>query len=125
MHDVVKRILTNYEGKLPVSISNQKTNIYLKELGEFAGINEPLLITKYRGVEVVEIKEPKYNLMTSHTARRTFVTLSLEKGMRPETVMEITGHKDYKMFKKYKLLTYDERNFQLKFYFQKHKTYIS
>jgi site-specific recombinase XerD len=36
-----------------------------------------------------------------HTARRTFVTLSLEKGMRPEVVQSITGHEDYKTMKKY------------------------
>ena len=31
----------------------------------------------------------------------TFITLSLEKGMRPETIMEITGHKSLKTFQKY------------------------
>jgi len=45
--------------------------------------------------------KPKYELVTSHMGRRTFVTLSLEKGMRPEIVMKITGHKDYKTFKRY------------------------
>ena len=45
--------------------------------------------------------KPKYELVTSHMGRRTFVTLSLEKGMRPEIVMKITGHKDYATFKRY------------------------
>ncbi|MBM2813808.1 MAG: hypothetical protein HW421_570 [Ignavibacteria bacterium] len=44
-------------------------------------------------------------LITTQTARRTFVTLSLERGLRPETVMEITGHSDYKTFKKYIKIT--------------------
>ena len=70
-----------------------------------AEINESVIVTKYRGLEKVEFLEPKYNFISSHTARRTFVTLSLEKGMRPETVMSITGHKDYKTFKKYIKLT--------------------
>ena len=93
------------EGRLPKLFSNQKTNEYLKELGELAGITESILIIKYRGIEKVEFLEPKYKFISSHTARRTFVTLSLEKGMRPETVMSITGHKDYKTFKKYIKLT--------------------
>jgi len=104
LNDFAKEILERNEYKLPV-LSNQKTNEYLKELAMIAEINEPIIVTKFRGVEVVENKEPKYNLITSHTARRSFVTLSLEKGMRAETVMEITGHKNYKMFKKYIKIT--------------------
>lgn len=97
-------ILERNDFKIRV-ISNQKTNSYLKELAEMAEINESVIITKFRGVEEVEKREPKCNFITSHTARRTFVTLSLEKGMRAETVMEITGHKCYKMFKKYIRIT--------------------
>ena len=100
-----KQVLRRNGGKLPESFSNQKTNQYLKELCELAGFNEMVSIIKYRGVERVEFLEPKYNFIGTHTARRTFVTLSLEKGMRPETVMSITGHKDYKTFKKYIKLT--------------------
>lgn len=100
-----KEIFIRNNGMLPKQLSNQKTNDYLKELGKLAEINQQVLIVKYRGVEKVEILEPKFNLITSHTARRTFVTLSLEKGMRPETVMSITGHKDYTTFKKYIKLT--------------------
>jgi integrase len=74
-------------------------------VGYKAGFNESILMVKYRGVEKVEFIEPKYKFISTHTARRTFVTLSLEKGMRPETVMSITGHKDYHSFKKYIKLT--------------------
>ena len=107
------QILKRNHYKLPV-ISNQKTNEYIKELAELAEINEPVMITKYRGVEAIEFKEPKHNFISSHTARRTFVTLSLEKGMRPETVMEITGHKDYKMFRKYIKITEKIKKIEMK-----------
>ena len=60
---------------------------------------------KYSGTKRIEIEKSKYDFISTHTARRTFVTLSLEKGMRPETVMEITGHKDYKTMKKYLKIT--------------------
>jgi integrase len=100
-----KALLLKNNGMLPKLFSNQKMNDYLKDLGKLAEINESILIIKYRGMEKVEFLEPKYNFISSHTARRTFVTLSLEKGMRPETVMSITGHKDYKTFKKYIKLT--------------------
>ena len=100
-----KGILIKNNGKLPKQFSNQKVNDYLKELGKLAEINEQIHIVKHRGVEKVDFVEPKYKFLCTHTARRTFVTLSLEKGMRPETVMAITGHKDYKTFKKYIKLT--------------------
>lgn len=105
LNDYAKEILTKNNGLLPKLFSNQKTNDYLKDLGKLAGIEEQIQVVKYRGVNKVEFLEPKYNFMCTHTARRTFVTLSLEKGMRPETVMSITGHKDYATFKKYIKLT--------------------
>ncbi|MBM2813809.1 MAG: integrase family protein [Ignavibacteria bacterium] len=96
---IINKYLSNDE-PLPV-ISNQKTNEHLKNLCQIARINDKRKITKYRGAEKIEEIFFKYELISTHTARRTFVTLSLEKGMRPETVMAITGHKDYKTFDKY------------------------
>jgi len=104
LNEFALSILDRNDYKLPV-VSNQKTNEYLKELGKLANLNESIKITKFRGAERIEIVEPKYNFISSHTARRTFVTLSLEKGMNAEEVMEITGHKNYKTFKKYIALT--------------------
>ncbi len=37
----------------------------------------------------------------SHMARKTFVTLSLERGMRPEVLMSFTGHRSFKTMKRY------------------------
>lgn len=100
-----QEILRRNGGMLPKPISNQKMNNYLKEIAKFCGLEEIIRITSYRGTQKIETIEPKYNFITTHTARRTFVTLSLEKGMRAETVMSITGHKDYHTFKKYIKLT--------------------
>jgi integrase len=89
---------------LPV-ITNQRTNIYLKELCQLAGINETTTVSKYRGARRIEFTKPKYEFITSHCARRTFVTQALEAGVRPELVMSVTGHKSYKTFKKYIKIT--------------------
>ncbi len=111
-----KKILNKYfsQGKsLPV-ISNQKTNEYIKYICSLAGINEPVPTVHFRGSERIEVTRPKSELVSTHTARRTFVTLSLEKGMRPEVVMAITGHKDYKTFRKYLKITSDVAKKELK-----------
>ncbi|SDK58615.1 Site-specific recombinase XerD [Pedobacter sp. ok626] len=105
LNDYAKAILNKHKGNPPQVISNQKMNDYIKEIGELAEINGNIILTQYQGAIRIEKAEPKYNFLSTHTARRTFVTLSLEKGMRPEVVMSITGHKDYPTFKKYIKLT--------------------
>ena len=57
--------------------------------------------TSFIGSKRIEEKIKKHDMISTHTARRTFITISLEKGMRPDIVMSITGHKSYSSFKKY------------------------
>lgn len=102
-----KIILERYEAMhrpLPV-ISNQKMNDYVKELCKLAGITEPIEIVRFRGTKREAITYPKYELIGVHTGRKTFATLSLEKGMNAEEVMTITGHRDYQSFKRYVKVT--------------------
>ena len=103
-------ILERYISKhrpLPI-ISNQKMNDYIKELCKKAKISEPVQIVRYRGAKREEILYPKHDLISVHTGRKTFCTLSLEKGMSAEEVMKISGHKDYKSFSRYVKIT-DQR----------------
>lgn len=96
-------ILDKYKDQLkplPV-ISNQKMNEYVKELCKKAGIVEPIEIVRFQGAKRIVNIYPKYELIGSHTGRKTFATLSLEKGMSAEQVMSIGGWKDYKSFKRY------------------------
>lgn len=100
-------ILKKYRGKLtPLPrISNQKLNSYIHELGELAEINEPIEIVREYGNHREAITSPKHDLVSIHTGRKTFITLSLEKGMSAEEVMRISGHEDYASFKRYVQIT--------------------
>jgi len=89
---------------IPV-ISNQKMNDYLKELCKEAGIDTPIEVVRFQGAKRIADIYPKYELISVHTGRKTFATLSLERGMSAEEVMTITGHKDYKSFKRYVKIT--------------------
>jgi integrase len=98
-----KTILSRYEGDfkpLPV-ISNQKTNKYIKKICELAGICALIEIVRFKGGNKIALTYPKYELISIHTGRKTFATLSLAKGMSSEVTMSITGHKDYKSFSRY------------------------
>lgn len=102
-----KAIIRKYivdEQPLPV-VSNQKMNVYLKEVCRVAGIIEAVQVVKFKGATRVIITQPKYELITTHTARRTFVCTALESGMRAEVVMSLTGHSSMKSFQRYVKIT--------------------
>jgi integrase len=86
-------------------ITNPVLNRFLKELGQLAGIDSPIEVIRYRGGVADVTTAPKYERLTVHTARRTFVTLNLGKGMSAEFVMKLTGHTSYKSFQRYVNLT--------------------
>jgi integrase len=104
-------ILNKYMGHhspLPV-ISAANMNLYVKELCQLVGIDEMVEIVRFKGAKREANTYPKYELITNHTGRKTFVTLSLELGMSAEEVMECTGHKDYKSFKRYVKITEERK----------------
>ena len=95
-----RAILEKYNYSLPL-ISPQKFRDYIKLAAEDCEIDAPVTKVSFIGSKRTETPYLKYDLIGTHTARRTFISLSLEKGMRPEVVMSISGHKDYKSFQKY------------------------
>ena len=97
----IDRLLAGTLRPLP----NQKLNGHLKTLAERAEINTPTEKTRYAGQQRQTKTLPKWAFVTSHTARKTFVTLALEDGLRPDAVMAVTGHKDLKSFRRYVQVT--------------------
>ncbi|WP_159467791.1 site-specific integrase [Dyadobacter sp. 3J3] len=102
-----KAILDKYEDvpfeknkALPV-ITNQKMNEYLKELGELAGFSSSETIVYFRGNERVEETHPKHALLSTHCARKTFVTNLIYMGVSDHVIRQWTGHRDSKSFDVY------------------------
>ncbi|MBO6830108.1 MAG: tyrosine-type recombinase/integrase [Muricauda sp.] len=98
------KILDKYKGTInePLpKISGPKFNKYIKECCEIVGIDQPTTITRYIGNRRLDQTKPKYELITSHTARKTFVTNSLILGMNERVLKNITGHNDDASFRKY------------------------
>ena len=85
---------------LPV-ISNVRMNDHLKDMGEVCGLNEEIAITYFKGAKRVDEVYKKYDLLTTHCGRRTFICNALTLGIAPQTVMKWTGHTDYKSMKPY------------------------
>ena len=112
--EIIDRHRTDGKILLPPIITNQKMNEYLKELGELAKLDDLIEQHRYSGNIKKTTTTEKYKLITTHTARRTFVTLSLEKGFRAEVVMEMTGHKNYATFKRYIKITNQVKKEEMK-----------
>jgi len=95
--DLAKSILEKYKGSgdinpIPV-FSQQRYNEYLKEIGKRAELYEKVTQIQYKGRERIEITLPKWQLLTSHAGRKTFVTIAVFLGIPLETVSKIIGRK--------------------------------
>ena len=107
LNDITRSILDKYKNcqfqdnkALPV-ISNQKMNDALEKMAIACKIDTPIEKTIFKGNERISITVPKYELVRTHTARRTFVCTAIRLGISPTIIMKFTGHKDYDTMKKY------------------------
>jgi integrase len=92
LHPVIKRILKKRKGVFPKSLSEQTINKIIKEIANEADI-----------VELISQKnnQPKYQLIATHTARRSFCTNAYKSGMDSLAIMQLSGHKTEKSFLTY------------------------
>ncbi len=98
----VESLLSKYNNSLH-KISNQKFNDYLYEVvKKCEGLNIEVSKKTIQGGRQFLIKKPKYEFVSSHTARRSFATNEyMSKGLSVRDIMAITGHKTEKSFYKY------------------------
>lgn len=101
------------ERKVFPTISNQKMNDYIKEVAELSGINQVISLTKFVGTNRIDTTHYKYELISTHAARRTFAIVSLEMGMRIEILQKILGHKTIKTTMRYVFIQEDVKNAEI------------
>ncbi|MEM8938257.1 MAG: tyrosine-type recombinase/integrase [Bacteroidota bacterium] len=100
LNSLSKAILSKYDFLLPI-IANQKQNEYLKEIFELAGYTELVEQIVIRGKNMDRKRIPMFRLISTHTARRTFITMMKRKGFSDKLISEITGHTDLKTLNQY------------------------
>lgn len=115
MHDHVIEVLKKRKGNFPPSISDQKFNEYIKEIGKEVGltylVNGSKINPNTKRKEQGEF--PKYELISSHICRRSFATNHYGK-IPTHTIMRITGHQSEKEFMGYIQTTSREHAEQMK-----------
>lgn len=109
----VMAILAKYNNQTPRVITNQKFNEYLKELSKMAGLTELVQTARTQGgLRVVRTLE-KWELVTTHTARRSFATNAYKAGVSTIDIMKMTGHKTETSFMKYIKVSSEETAIRL------------
>jgi integrase len=101
VHPTTKEILHKYNNVLPEPISNQNFNGYLKEAAKLAGLNSVFIKSISRKGMKTEKKYYYHEIISSHTARRSFCTNLYEMGVPTLSIMAISGHRTEQAFLKY------------------------
>tara|TARA_R110002096_G_scaffold433220_1_gene651557 strand:- start:399 stop:1643 length:1245 start_codon:yes stop_codon:yes gene_type:complete len=104
-------VIAKYEDQpngLPKSCQNQTMNKHLKEIGRKAKIDEMILKIRNRGKQRIETSIPKYKLISTHTARRSFATNMFKRGVPSRVIMAVTGHSTERAFSSYIKISKDE-----------------
>jgi integrase len=100
-HTYVQEILKKYNNILPIFDNNQVANRYLKDIGKLAQIDTPTnKITYPKGIKTESI-EPKYKLITTHTARRSLATNMKNRKFSLYEIRLLTGHASEKQLEEY------------------------
>lgn len=97
---ITEEILVKYNYKLPQR-SNQKQNEYIKEILQKLEFNREVEYTVAKGAKHVRYSKPFYDRITTHKARRFFITIMRNYGVADKTIMSISGHKDIRTFNMY------------------------
>lgn len=106
----MREILAKCDGKLPNFENRHLSNFNAKvrEIGEKAGITETVVMQRKKGVESREVFVKKYDLISSHTCRRSYCTNKFYKGIQVKAIMAVSGHKTDKAFMKYLKISNEE-----------------
>lgn len=100
LNSISRSILEKYDYELP-SISNQKMNKFIKEVFQELEFTDEIKKTMKYGDELVEKKSKFYKRISSHTARRSFITIMKNKRVPDKVIMSYTGHTSLEVFNAY------------------------
>lgn len=108
-HDYVKEIFAKYNGGIPSGLCIQYVNKYLKVIMKEIGLTDPVTYAFTKGGQLVTVTKEKWELISSHTARRSAATnMYLTGRMKTFEIMKLTGHRSEQNFFRYIRLTQED-----------------
>jgi integrase len=100
LNDLAMFLLRKYNFHLPL-ITNQRQNEYIKDVFEAVGYTWDVEKSVTKGKEVIRETMAFYERVSTHTARRTFITMLKRDGKSDKLISKITGHRDLKTLNQY------------------------
>ncbi|UBZ15353.1 site-specific integrase [Flagellimonas marinaquae] len=100
LNTLSEMILKKYDYQLPL-IANQKQNEYIKDVFKDAGYTHDVEKIIVKGKQIIRESMPFHDHISTHTARRTFITMMKRKGKSDKLISKITGHTDLKTLNTY------------------------
>jgi integrase len=111
VHRYVKDILTKYKG-FPPPVSSQDLNKEIKKIAKKAKIEADVLFTITKGGKRQDHYLKKWQLVSSHTARRAFITnLRMRTGqdrLPDSIILKLTGLRSLQTLSRYDKISPDE-----------------
>lgn len=109
LHAYVKEIYAKYGGVIPCKLCIQYVNKYLKVIMKEIGLNDLITYSFTKGGKLITVTREKWELISSHTARRSAATnMYLTGRMTTLEIMRMTGHRTEQNFFRYIRLTNDD-----------------
>lgn len=109
LHAYVKEIYAKYNGFIPCGLCIQYVNKYLKVIMREIGLNDLVTYSFTKGGKLITVTREKWELISSHTARRSAATnMYLTGRMKTFEIMKLTGHRSEQNFFRYIRLTSDD-----------------
>lgn len=95
------RILEKYGYKAPFTSSIGNFNYYLHILMRDIGLDDIVRTEERTAGELVVSTTPKWKLISSHTARRSAITINVLRGHNIRAIKRCSGHSDLRVFDRY------------------------
>jgi integrase len=106
LHEIVREVYDKYDGQVSPNLCIQHFNRYIKKICKKVGLNKEIRFDYTRGGRIINVSKPKWQLISSHTARRSAATNMYKTGrMSTYDIMALTGHKTEKSFFRYIKIT--------------------
>jgi integrase len=107
VHPYVENILKRYKG-FPPQITDVELNREIKKVARLAKINNRVLYSVTKGGKREDHYMEKWEMVSSHTARRSFITNNRKSGTYDSVIMNLAGIKSPATLKRYDKLSADE-----------------
>lgn len=98
----VKEILKKYNYQIPYKLTNQVFNREIKNIFRTHDLfKEKVKLSEFIGNKSIVTEHVKREMISSHTCRRTFITLNIKNNVDYSTIMKMTGHTQLSTLNRY------------------------